>query len=79
MQKKLSARLQAVIEALPLRPGIRVLEIGCGPGVAARAIAHRIGDGHVPFAKGNSAGNKKLWGRNRHRPSEFSPGCRRKL
>ncbi|MER8437086.1 class I SAM-dependent methyltransferase [Mesorhizobium sp. M1312] len=26
---------------------MRVLEIGCGPGAAAREIARRIGDGHV--------------------------------
>jgi SAM-dependent methyltransferase len=26
---------------------VRVLEIGCGPGAAAREIARRIGDGHV--------------------------------
>ena len=26
---------------------MRVLEIGCGPGAAARAIADRTGDGHV--------------------------------
>lgn len=42
-----SARLAAVVDALPLRPGIRVLEIGCGPGAAARAVAGRIGDGHI--------------------------------
>ena len=47
MTQKLSPRLAAIIDALPLRPGIRVLEIGCGPGAAARAIASRIGDGHV--------------------------------
>jgi SAM-dependent methyltransferase len=35
------------VEALPLRPGIRVLEIGCGPGAASRAIANRIGNGHI--------------------------------
>ncbi|XXS73629.1 class I SAM-dependent methyltransferase [Sorangium sp. So ce131] len=35
------------MEALPLRPGLRVLEIGCGPGVAARAVARQIGEGHV--------------------------------
>ncbi len=47
MAGELSARLAAVVEALPLRPGMRVLEIGCGPGAAARAVASRIGDGHV--------------------------------
>jgi cyclopropane fatty-acyl-phospholipid synthase-like methyltransferase len=43
----LSERLLAMVEALPLRPGMRVLEIGCGPGAMARGIAARIGDGHV--------------------------------
>lgn len=42
-----SARLAAVVEALPLRPGLRVLEIGGAPGAAAREVARRIGDGHV--------------------------------
>ncbi len=44
---KLSPRLTSLVDALPLRPGIRVLEIGCGPGAAAREIARRVGDGHV--------------------------------
>jgi SAM-dependent methyltransferase len=26
---------------------MRVLEIGCGPGAAAREIARRLGDGHI--------------------------------
>lgn len=47
MPDRLSARLAAIVEALPLRPGIRVLEIGCGPGAAARVIANRIGNGHI--------------------------------
>jgi cyclopropane fatty-acyl-phospholipid synthase-like methyltransferase len=47
MADGLSARLMAIVGALPLRPGLRVLEIGCGPGAAARAIARRIGDGQV--------------------------------
>lgn len=42
-----SPRLAAIVDALPLRPGMRVLEIGCGPGAAARAVVRRIGDGHV--------------------------------
>ncbi|MEQ9812098.1 MAG: class I SAM-dependent methyltransferase [Azospirillaceae bacterium] len=43
----LSPRLAAIVDALPLRPGLRVLEIGCGPGAAAREIARRIDPGHV--------------------------------
>ncbi|RNL87132.1 class I SAM-dependent methyltransferase [Sinomicrobium pectinilyticum] len=42
-----SQRLKAVVEALPLKPGIRVLEIGCGPGAAAREIVKHIGKGYV--------------------------------
>lgn len=44
---QLSDRLRAVVEALPLTRGIRVLEVGCGPGAAAREVARRIGSGHV--------------------------------
>lgn len=47
MAKCLSARLMAVVNALPLRQGMRVLEIGCGPGATAREIVGRIGNGHV--------------------------------
>lgn len=47
MTRELSPRLAAIVDALPLRPGMRILEVGCGPGAAARAVACRIGDGHV--------------------------------
>jgi SAM-dependent methyltransferase len=44
----LSRRLEEIVDALPLRPGLRVIEIGCGPGAAAREVAHRVGpNGHV--------------------------------
>jgi SAM-dependent methyltransferase len=47
MSKSLSPRLMAIVDALPLKPGMRVLEIGCGPGAAAREVARRIGRGYV--------------------------------
>jgi trans-aconitate methyltransferase len=45
--RKLSRRLHAVVDALPLRPDSRVLEIGCGPAAAARAVAARLTTGHI--------------------------------
>jgi len=43
----LSARLAAIVEALPLRGDSRVLEIGCGTGAAARAVAARLTTGAI--------------------------------
>ncbi|MDX8152759.1 methyltransferase domain-containing protein [Patulibacter brassicae] len=44
----LSPRLAAIADALPLRPGLRVLEVGGAPGAAAREVARRVGAaGHV--------------------------------
>lgn len=44
----LSPRLRGIVDALPLRAGLRVVEIGCGPGAAAREVAERVGpSGHV--------------------------------
>lgn len=42
-----SPRIAAFVAALPLRPGMRILEIGCGPGVAARLVAAQVGSGYV--------------------------------
>lgn len=39
---KISKRLEEIVLALRLKKGMRVLEIGCGPGVAAREIIRRI-------------------------------------
>ena len=47
MPGKLSQRLLEIVDALPLKNGLRILEIGCGTGAAAREIANRIGKGYV--------------------------------
>ena len=53
----LSSRLLAVVDALPLRPGLRVLEIGGAPGAAAREVARRIApDGHILVLDRSAAG-----------------------
>ena len=44
---QLSPRLAEIVDALPIRPGMRVLEIGGAPGIAARAIVERIPEVHV--------------------------------
>jgi cyclopropane fatty-acyl-phospholipid synthase-like methyltransferase len=41
----ISPRLRTILDGLPLKPGMRVLEVGCGPGVLARAMASRIAPG----------------------------------
>jgi SAM-dependent methyltransferase len=44
----LSPRLRAIVDALPLRPGLRVIEVGCGPGATVREVARRVTPGgHV--------------------------------
>jgi SAM-dependent methyltransferase len=43
----LSPRLAAIVDALPLEPGMRILEIGGAPGAAARVVAQRIAPGHI--------------------------------
>ena len=43
----LSARLREIVDALPLKPGSRILEIGCGTGAAAHEVAARIAPGQV--------------------------------
>ncbi|MBX2923764.1 MAG: class I SAM-dependent methyltransferase [Chitinophagaceae bacterium] len=47
MENKLSKRLGDIVTALPLKDGMRILEIGCGPGAIAREIANRFDNIYV--------------------------------
>ena len=47
MEPKLSDRLRNIVDLLPIKKGMRVLEIGCGPGAAAREVANRLGTGRI--------------------------------
>lgn len=51
----LSSRLAEIVDDLPLRPWLRVMEIGSGPGAAGHAVADCVGPGGYVLAIDRSA------------------------
>ncbi|SMQ86077.1 Methyltransferase domain-containing protein [Devosia lucknowensis] len=47
MADQISPRIAKAVAALPLKPDLRILEIGCGTGVAARSICGVLTTGKI--------------------------------
>lgn len=47
MTAKIPGRLTWAVDQLDVQPGERILEIGCGQGVAAQIVCEKVVDGHL--------------------------------
>src|SRR3546814_11892355 len=75
--KGLSPRLMAIVDALPLRTGLRVLEIGCGGTGDRRPHRGWACSRHRPICEGNRSGKSRLGKADSIRNSEPAAGRHR--
>ena len=75
-----SERLRLIVERLDIRPSDRVLEIGCGHGVAATFVCQRLENGHLTAidrsAKMIAAAKRRNAGYRHHSPPQLDGGLR---
>lgn len=65
MNERVPERIAQAVELLDLTPEQRILEIGCGPGVAASLICARLGDGgHLTAIDRSATAIERASGRN---------------
>ena len=62
----MTERLRSIVDQLDVRPDDRVLEIGCGPGVAASLVADRLVDGTITAIDRSSTAIARAQTRNVH-------------
>lgn len=66
MRSEVPDRISWAVDLLDLQPHHRVLEIGCGPGVAAGVIADRLANGHLLAIDRAPTAIDRATRRNRH-------------
>lgn len=69
---KIPERVRLAVHQLDPRPGEQILEIGCGPGVAAALVADRLGpEGHLVAIDRSATAISRAEARNAGRPVSF--------